>query len=230
MAKKPLGKQSKTGQKSKKAPARPPTRKREAATATAAGLPSIATLISQIVGSLRGTTGQAAAVKPLPAGTPGTAVPITLQSYQQLITATATQGNQGQVVWTQDSSELTVFTNKVTTALDDGLILITIPVSCDQLANAVIQVPFAGGSATQPAGMVCATEQRPRGPDLIVDVWGDALIAFAWKLILTVATRVAAQSGVDEDGAGLVPITFSVAKDGLTLLPIARHAFDRVQL
>ena len=84
-------------------------------------------------------------------------------------------------------------------------------VSCDQAAEAMIEVPFAVGSKDLPAGLVFATEERPRGPEGIVDAWSEALIAFAWRLMLTVAIRIAAQSGVDEDGAGLVPIALTAA-------------------
>jgi len=78
--------------------------------------------------------------------------------------------------------------------------------------------------------MICTTEERPRGPAAIVDAWGDALIAFAWRLLLTVAARVAAQSGTDLDRAGLIPAAIRATKDGVVLLPMARHTFDRVPL
>jgi hypothetical protein len=93
----------------------------------------------------------------------------------------------------------------------------------------MIEVPFAVGSKDLPAGLVFATEERPRGPEVIVDAWSEALIAFAWRLMLTVAIRIAAQSGVDEDGAGLVPIALTAARESLSLTPMARHTFDRVR-
>jgi hypothetical protein len=166
--------------------------------------------------------------KPLPAGTAGTAIPIPKQAFQQLFLTAAMQNNSGVIVWTQNGSELLVNTGKITVDLDDGVVLVTIPASCDQGANAAIQVPFAVGSPTQPAGLICATEERPRGPAVIVDVWAEALTAFAWRELLTVVSRVAAQAGVDEDGAGLVPVAITATKDSVTVLPMARHTFDRV--
>jgi len=195
----------------------------------ARGIPPLTTLISQILDTMRGTGAAAQPPKPLPAGTVGTEIPINAQSLQKLITAAATEDNQGQQVWTKDSCELIVITGKVTITLDDGFILVVIPVSCDQLSNGVVQVPFAVGGKDTPAGMVFATEERPRGPEVIVDVWGEALTAYAWRLLVTVMHRVTLQSGVDEDGAGLVPIAVTAAKDGITLVPIARHTFDRVR-
>ena len=167
--------------------------------------------------------------KPLPPGATGAEVPIPAASFQQLITAAATENNKGAVVWVNGGCELRVITGKVQARLDDGLILISVPVSCDQATSSTIQVPFAVGGKDSPAGMICATEDRPRGPAAIVDVWGDALIAFAWRILLRVTTRAAAQSGVDQDGAGLIPVSITAAKDSLALLPIARHTFDRMK-
>jgi hypothetical protein len=192
---------------------------------------SLAVLVSELLRSINAeATSSPAPTKPLPAGTVGSAVPIPLQLLQQLYTAAAVQGNQGSLIWMQDGSELMVITGKITVALDDGLVMVAIPVMCDQTQASSVEVTFATGSTAQPAGMVVAAEQRPQGNPLIVDVWGEALTAFAWRLLLSVTTHVAAQSGIDEDGAGLVPIALVATKDAMSVLPIARHTFDRVQL
>jgi hypothetical protein len=192
---------------------------------------SISSLVKEVLaGAQSGPAGTTTPPKPVPAGTVGTAIPIAKQTFQQLFLAAATQNNSGSVIWSQDGNELIVTTGKVTVDTDDGLVLVTIPVSCDQAANTTIQVPFAVGSVAQPAGLVAVTEERPRGPAVVVDVWAEALTAFAWRELLTVLARVAAQAGVDEDGAGLVPIALIATKDGVTILPMARHTFDRVLL
>ena len=180
-----------------------------------------------VVSTLIGHILPVVSTQPLPAGTPGSEVSIDQQTLQNLVVALATENNAPTQVWTKDSSELLVFSGKVQLALDDGMVLVTVPVSCDQ-STASIHVPFAVGSKAQPAGLVFAADQRPRGPDVIVDVWGEALTAFAWRLLLDAVIKVAAQSGVDADGAGLVPIAFVAAPTGITLLPMARHPFDRV--
>jgi hypothetical protein len=227
MPKKPQQSRQKAREVAKKRPAKSAAGSPVIDTTT---VPPIAKLISQILDANRANAA-ASPPKPLPAGTVGPEIPVNLQSLQQLIIAAATEDSQRAVqVWTKDSSELLVVTGKVAITLDDGLVLISIPVSCDQLSSGVIVVPFAAGGKETPSGMVFATEDRPRGPELIVDVWGEALTAYAWKLLLTVTHRLTLQSGVDEDGAGLVPIAFTAAKDGVTLLPIARHTFDRVRL
>jgi hypothetical protein len=195
----------------------------------AVGAAGIAVLAGQLLNSIN-PVAPAAPAKPLPAGTVGTPVSLQLQAVRQLFSAAASPNNQASVVWTQDGNELMVITGKVTVSLDEGLVTVSIPVECDQAQSATTVVTFAVGSSTQPAGLVAATEQKPQGPALIVDLWGDALTAFAWRLLLSVSTHVAAQSGIDEDGAGLVPIALTATEASLTVLPIARHTFDRVQL
>ena len=201
----------------------------QAATEGSPKLPSFASLITELLAASRNPAAAIVPVKPLPAGTAGTEIPINLAMLQKLVLAAATLDNPGQQVWTDGSSDLLVLTGKVSVALDDGLLLLTIPVSCDQFANAAIQVPFALGGKKSPSGMVMATEKRPRGPDLIVDVWAEQLTAFAWHLVMAIVVKAAGQSGIDEDGASLIPISMTSTKEGLTLLPLARHTFDRVK-
>src|SRR6266478_4102791 len=153
---------------------------------------------------------------PLPAGKVGPEVPVDKATFGRLMSAAANQSNKGVEIWTSGDSELIVATGKVTVVLSD------------QSGAATIQVPFAVGGANTPAGMLVATEQHPRGPDAIIVVWSDALLAFAWKTLLTVATRVAASAGKDVDGAGLIPASLTATADGVRILTMARHVFDRV--
>lgn len=165
---------------------------------------------------------------PLPAGTVGPELTIDPPSLQRLLVSAATQGGAGTVVWTQNRSELLVSTGQVTARLDDGLVVVSIPVSCDQASSAVVEVPFAVGGKNSPAGMIVATEDKPRGPEAIVRIWGEALTAFAWQTVLTVLTKLAVRAGVDQDGAGLIPAAITSGTDGLRLLTQARQSFDRV--
>ena len=75
--------------------------------------------------------------------------------------------------------------------------------------------------------MLCATEERPRGPAAIVDVWHDALIALRGTSFSRFRGG-GGETGTDDDGAGLIPSALSVNADGLRLKTLARHGFDRV--
>jgi hypothetical protein len=132
------------------------------------------------------------------------------------------------VVWSDGDSELVVVVAEVRVRLVHGALAVTIPVRCEEIGAADMHVTFAVGSPERPAGLLVATEVRPRGPRLIVDRWGQALIAFAWKLVLDVAAHVAFAAGGDKDGERLVPAVLTTDGKGFTVRPQARHDFDRV--
>jgi hypothetical protein len=193
-----------------------------------------ADLVARLMALLRKTLPGLGSPAPLPAGTVGPEIPIDPGSFGRLFVSAATQGISGAagapgtVIWQLQGHELEVFVSQVQVKLDDGLIAVSIPVSCDQVESTIVQVPFAIGSKAAPAGMIAVTEQTPRGPDTIVKVWGEALVAFAWHTLLTVLTKIAGLAGVDADGAGLIPAAITAGTDGVRILTQARQVFDRV--
>jgi hypothetical protein len=167
------------------------------------------------------------------------AEPVTIEAglVQQLarlaaLGAAGIDGPEGQptapgVVWVDGDRELFVLVTEVQVALAPGVVAVTIPVQCDQTGPTQVHVSFAVGTSKRPLGMVAASEQRPRGPRAVVDVWGDALLAFAWQVVLDVAAGTAAHAGQDTAGAFLLPAALASTRNGLTVLPQARHGFDR---
>lgn len=132
------------------------------------------------------------------------------------------------VVWVQGDSELLVHTNNITLACTVGLITVTLAVNCDQLPSdkpIPISVPFVVGTDELPAGLLMTTLRRPDGPDLVVDVWADAVTAFCWEAILELARALCGQAGKDSQGRPLIPGSIGAASRTLTLLPMARHDF-----
>ena len=75
--------------------------------------------------------------------------------------------------------------------------------------------------------MIAATENRPRGPAILVDRWGDAVIATAWQALLDVADSAASGTGTDIDGRPLRAGAIVAGSDGLTITPQAPHDFER---
>jgi hypothetical protein len=172
---------------------------------------------------------------PLPAGTVGPEIDVNPDELQRLATVAATSAagvpdgaGTDTVVWTHGGSELLVIIAKVRVRVDEGVVLVTIPVSCDQVPQADIDVGFAVGDDKRPAGLLAATEDRPRGPRAVVDVWGEALTAFAWQILLSVTSGVAGATGEDADQAPLVPAALTASPNGLRVLTMARQTFDRV--
>ena len=132
---------------------------------------------------------------------------------------------RNEVVWVEGENELAVMFAEVDVKLSTGLIRIGIPVRCDQTGPASIELLFAVGSPTQPAGLYAAAARRPNGPDIIVSTWGDALVAFAWQCVLDLVTGIAAATGKDQRGNLLVPVEIAVTGRGIEIVPMARHRF-----
>ena len=122
------------------------------------------------------------------------------------------------VKWREGDRELLIMPSQVRVQFATGVIAVSIPCFCDQTQAALVHVSFVVGDPKQPAGLVAATDARPRGPAVIVDAWGDALVAYA---------GVAGEAGRDVDGSRLVPIGLAASGEGMFVVPMARHTFDR---
>ena len=129
-----------------------------------------------------------------------------------------------EVAWVDGENQLAVGVADLDLELGDGLVVVVVPVRCDQERGAV-RVTFAVGSPERPRGLYAATETRPRGPRLVVDTWGDALVAFAWQCLLGVATGTAGATGKDARGNVMVPVELAANPDGLFVAPMGRHRF-----
>jgi hypothetical protein len=172
---------------------------------------------------------------PLPAGKPGPEIPLSREMGRTLFQLVARQicglpvdTDEGAVVvWTQGDDELAVLVGEVTVTTAPGAVAVDIPVRCDQVGTATTRVRFATGSNARPAGFVAATDERPLGPAPVIDVWGEALTAFAWHIVLTTSAKLADASGRDVDGAGLIPLGVLADEGGLVIVTMARHTFDR---
>jgi hypothetical protein len=176
--------------------------------------------------------------RPVPAGTVAGEVRLTAREAAGLFPAAAALAagvdRPGlaavpSVLWREGDRELLVDPTRVTAQFAAGVVVVSIPVFCDQVGDAVVHVTFVVGDPKQPAGLLAATEGRPRGPAVVVDAWGDNLVAFAWHVLLEVTANVAGAAGRDVDGARLVPIAVAAAKDGFHVVPMARHTFDRTR-
>lgn len=132
---------------------------------------------------------------------------------------------RAEVVWVQGDSELAIDITKLDIHITDGLMIILLPVRCDQTGAVQIEVAFAVGSANEPAGLYASAYRRPNGPPLITEAWGESLIAFAWQAVLGMISGIAGATGKDARGNILVPVEFSASEKGLEITPMARHRF-----
>jgi hypothetical protein len=141
--------------------------------------------------------------------------------------APSAAGAPSQVVWADGEHELLVIVAKVRILLQDGFVLVGVPVYTEQTGAVEICVPFAVGGKGAPTGLMIATEKTPRGPALLVERWGDQLIAVAWQALVHFAGGIAGAAGSDDAGQPLIPASLTAGPAGLTVLPQAAHSLDR---
>lgn len=192
--------------------------------------PSLGEACARAVSRFRGRKPRTVASKRLAAG--GVAPEISLPARQaqelfQIAFANASGAtNTNQIVWVAGEHELLVNAGAVQMAVTDGFVLVSIPVFTEQSGNASVIVPFAVGRAGAPQGLIMATETLPRGPSLIVERWGEPLIAAAWRAVVDMTSGLAAAAGVDERNQALLPATFVAHAKGIRVTPQALHRFD----
>lgn len=134
------------------------------------------------------------------------------------------RGSTPDVVWVEGANELLVHTGGIGLACLTGLVTVTLPVTCDQLReDAAIQIPLGVGTTDAPTGLVMSTLTRPIGPDVIIDAWSTALIAFAWEAVLHLAQQLCAATGKDASGRPLIPASIAAERGVLLIQPMARH-------
>ena len=130
-----------------------------------------------------------------------------------------------EVAWIDGDSALAVSLAGIRLDTADGVVVVTLPVRSDQTGRAELHVTFAVGRPGQPAGLYAAAQRRPRGPALLVDTWGDAAVAFAWQVLLELAAGLAGAAGKDARGNRLVPVELEASRQGIAVVPMARHRF-----
>jgi hypothetical protein len=133
------------------------------------------------------------------------------------------------LVWQQGNSELFVDAGTVTLTCTTGLVTIGVTVHCDELpAPAVANVALAVGQPDSPSGLVMSSFERVDAPDLIADLWSEALTAFAWEALLEFASRLCAGVGKDSQGRALIPGSVAAAPELFVITPMARNDLSRI--
>jgi hypothetical protein len=136
------------------------------------------------------------------------------------------------IVWQSLDSELAVNVPRVRVAALEGLVLVGLPVRCDQAMTGVeLVVPLAVGTPDEPAGLVATAETAARGnSELVVAVWGPTAVAATWLAFLDVCQVVAARAGEDDCCRTLLPGAVWAMPNVLGVVPQARHAIDYAAL
>lgn len=166
---------------------------------------------------------------PIEAGGRGPQIDLDPKSATLLLISAARKISDGEsvIIWEQAGSALEVVSAKIRLKTTDGRLIVTIPVRCDETGGVSITVPFAVGSKVRPSGMIATTTAKPIGPPEIIQIWGDALVAFAWAAIIEVSQALANQVGQDAERAGLIPLSLLASDNGLRVSTMARLPMDR---
>lgn len=127
------------------------------------------------------------------------------------------------VVWTRGDSELLVHSDRTRIAFTSGVVTITVTVECDQHQIVRIPVPLGVADPKSPAGLMMSSFSDLEGPAEVVETWFEPIVAFAWELLLEIASVVCEQVGKDSRGLPLVPGNLAAGRGYLLIQPIARH-------
>jgi hypothetical protein len=171
----------------------------------------------------------------LPPGALGTVLVVSEDELVGLVRQAFAQGDDSGIpfVWQDLDSELAVLVGGIRVALREGLLLVGIPVRCDQTAadGAQLVVPVALGTPDEPAGLVGTAETLARGENaLVVARWGETAVAATWLAFLDVCREVAGRAGEDDDCQPMLPGAVWAMAGVLGVVPQARHAIDRAAL
>jgi hypothetical protein len=177
---------------------------------------------------LRAELPEALPLTPVPTGRKGAGLPVTSAGLTTLLRLAAVRRSEGaeSVVWDNGVNQLMVEASKLRAVLTEGMVRVAVPVECDQVRT-TMEIPFAVGSAERAAGLIVATADRPAGDPLIAGIWGEALIAFAYGVLLDIADSLAGASGRDEKNGRLVPRGFVARRGQLVVESQARFLYER---
>jgi hypothetical protein len=134
------------------------------------------------------------------------------------------------VLWQDSGNALLVGLAGVQATLGEGFVELTVPVTCDQTGDAKVTVTFVTGTPDRPTGGIATTEDRPRGPAVIVENWHEQLIAFCWHTLVIATSALSGTLGSDLAGNSLVTAGLMATSKGLGVTPMGRHAFTTGQL
>ena len=133
------------------------------------------------------------------------------------------------ILWDDGANRLLVHLDQAVLTFGDGIVDVAIGVECDQTGPAPVTCTFVTSSPDRPGGFVWASEDRPRGPAAVVELWGEALIGLCWRALVDVARSGAASAGTDTFDRALVASTVVASASGFHIIPMAAHRFMRIE-
>jgi hypothetical protein len=104
-------------------------------------------------------------------------------------------GPPSRVVWVDGGDEALVYLDSLTTKIVGSTLVLSLDLETDQTGRAPVIVRFALGDASDPAGLIAATDEVAGGHPLLVSRWGEAVTAAAWSALVGLGADHASQRG-----------------------------------
>ena len=95
---------------------------------------------------------------------------------------------QKAVIWVDRGDEVLVHLDSVRVKIADRLLLMSVDLETDQTGRTPLVIAFAVGGDKDPAGLVAATDDLPRGNGVLASRWGRILQEALWASVLGIAT------------------------------------------
>lgn len=93
-------------------------------------------------------------------------------------------GRLQKVIWVDAGDTVLVHLDSTRVKLLDQTIVASIDVECDQTGLVTMVGVFVTGNGSDPAGLVCVTDETPRGNGLMAARWGPQIQAALWSALL----------------------------------------------
>ena len=132
------------------------------------------------------------------------------------------------ILWDHGADRLLVHLADAEIECGDGVVDLALGVECDQTQRERVVCTFVTSSPKRPAGFTWASESRPRGSAVIVDVWGEALVALCWRALIEIVRIGASASGIDTFDRPLIASTVAATPDGFLVVPQAANRYMRI--
>lgn len=95
-----------------------------------------------------------------------------------------TGGRFPKVIWVDAGDTVLAHLDSIQVKLLDQTIIASIDMECDQTGRVTMVCVFVTGSGSDPAGLVCVTDETPRGNATMAARWGQQILSALWSALL----------------------------------------------
>ena len=125
------------------------------------------------------------------------------------------------VIWVDGCNEVLVHLDSLQASILAGVVVISVDLETDQTGRTPLICAFAVSSGTDPAGLIAATDEYPRGDGRLAATWGKQVQQALWSSILSLSNDHAAERSLAPRGLAATPGTLTlVAGPPIAVKPV----------